>query len=95
MSTTASPTLARPPSLAEVMRRRKPPRNINKEAADKITPLDRLALWITIRVGSMGFFLIVFAWTAIWLSWNMLAPAAVSGAKVRALKLRRVVRGSG
>ena len=65
---------ARPPSLAEVMRRRRPPRNINKEAAEKLTPLDRLALWITLRVGSMGFFLIVFAWTAIWLSWNMLAP---------------------
>ena len=44
------------------------------EAAEKLTPLDRLALWITLRVGSIGFFLIVFAWTAIWLSWNMLAP---------------------
>lgn len=74
MSTTSSTTPARPPSLAEVMRRRRPPRNINKEAAEKLTPLDRLALWITLRVGSMGFFLIVFAWTAIWLSWNMLAP---------------------
>ena len=77
MSTTSSATLAQPPSLAEVMRRRKPPRDINKEAADKVTPLDRLALWITIRVGSMGFFLIVFGWTAIWLTWNMLAPASL------------------
>jgi uncharacterized membrane protein len=59
------------------MRRRRPPRDINKEAAEKITPLDRLALWITIRVGSMGFFLIVFGWTAIWLTWNMLAPASL------------------
>ena len=76
MSTTSSTTLARPPSLAEVMRRRNPPRDINKEAAEKIAPLDRLALWITIRVGSMGFFLIVFGWTAIWLSWNM-TPSAL------------------
>jgi uncharacterized membrane protein len=43
----------------------------------EITLLDGLALWITIRVGSMGFFLIVFGWTAIWLSWNMLTPASV------------------
>jgi uncharacterized membrane protein len=77
MSTTSSTTLERPPSLAEVMRRRRPPRDINKEAAEKITPLDWLALWITIRVGSMGFFLIVFGWTAIWLTWNMLAPASL------------------
>ncbi|GAC1671845.1 MAG: hypothetical protein PVS2B2_03620 [Candidatus Acidiferrum sp.] len=25
-------------------------------------------------MGSMGFFLFVFAWTALWLSWNTLAP---------------------
>jgi uncharacterized membrane protein len=75
VSTTSSTTPARPPSLVEVMRRRRPLRNVNKEAAEKITPLDRLALWITIRVGSMGFFLIVFGWTAIGLSWNILVPA--------------------
>ena len=41
------------------------------------SPLDRLALWITLRVGSMGFFVIIFIWTVSWLSWNMLAPRAV------------------
>ena len=41
------------------------------------SPLDRLALWITLRVGSMGFFVIIFVWTVVWLSWNMLAPRAV------------------
>ena len=41
------------------------------------SPLDRLALWITLRVGSMGFFVIIFVWTVSWLSWNMLAPRAV------------------
>ena len=60
MSMTSSATPARPPSLEEAMRRRRPPRNIIKEAAEKLTPLDRLALWITIRVGSMGVFLIAF-----------------------------------
>jgi uncharacterized membrane protein len=41
------------------------------------SPLDRLALWITLRVGSMGFFVIIFIWTVSWLSWNILAPRAV------------------
>jgi uncharacterized membrane protein len=41
------------------------------------SPLDRLALWITLRVGSMGFFVIIFVWTVLWLSWNILAPRPV------------------
>ena len=55
-------------------RQRRPLRNVNKEAAEKITPLDRLAVWITDHVGTMGFFLAIFAWTAIWLGWNVLVP---------------------
>ena len=42
--------------------------------AKSSTRLDRLALWITNHVGTMGFFLTIFAWTAIWLGWNFLAP---------------------
>ncbi len=42
----------------------------------KISPLNKLALWITEHVGSMKFFLIIFVWTTVWLSWNMLAPVA-------------------
>ena len=38
------------------------------------TLLEKLAVWITDHVGSMGFFLIIFLWTIIWLGWNMLAP---------------------
>ena len=42
----------------------------------KVTPtlLNRLALWITERVGTMIFFLVIFLWTATWLLWNTLAP---------------------
>jgi uncharacterized membrane protein len=64
-----------PPSLAEIKRRRKPLRNVNKEAKERLTPLDRLAVWITERVGTMGFFLIIFVWTVLWLGWNLLAPS--------------------
>jgi uncharacterized membrane protein len=40
----------------------------------RVTPLNRLALWITRYVGSMGFFLAIFTWTVSWLLWNMFAP---------------------
>jgi uncharacterized membrane protein len=33
-----------------------------------------MAVWITEHVGTMGFFVVIFAWTAIWLGWNLLAP---------------------
>jgi uncharacterized membrane protein len=46
------------------------------DAAPKAKPtrLNRLALWITLRVGTMQFFLVIFTWTASWLLWNMFAP---------------------
>jgi uncharacterized membrane protein len=65
---------SKPITLHEFRRRRKPLRNINVELRHKRTRLDRLALWITSHVGTMGFFLIIFAWTVIWLGWNLLAP---------------------
>ena len=64
-----------PTSLAEVKQRRKPLRNVHHEVRSRLSPLDRLALFITQHVGTMGFFLIIFGWTVIWLSWNLLAPA--------------------
>lgn len=38
--------------------------------------MEKLALWITEHVGSMGFFFIIFTWTVLWLGWNMIAPKA-------------------
>lgn len=64
----------KPISLHEFKKRRKPLRNINIEMREKRSRLDRLALWTTKHVGSMGFFLIIFAWTVFWLCWNLLAP---------------------
>ncbi|GAC1596239.1 MAG: hypothetical protein NVS3B8_09420 [Chitinophagaceae bacterium] len=39
--------------------------------------MGRVALWITEHVGSMGFFLIIFVWTATWLGWNVFAPKQI------------------
>lgn len=66
-----------PPSLEELKRARRPLRNINREIGARTSRLDRLALWITNRVGTMGFFLVIFVWTVAWLGWNLLAPAAL------------------
>src|SRR5262249_46774644 len=64
----------RPLSLHEFKKRRRKLRNVNHEMREKLTRLDRLALWITNHVGTMAFFLVIFAWTVIWLGWNFLAP---------------------
>ncbi len=39
--------------------------------------MERVALFVTIHVGTFGFFLIIFAWTILWLGWNMLGPAGL------------------
>jgi uncharacterized membrane protein len=45
-----------------------------REPTAEASKLDRLALWITERVGTMLFFVLVFAWTVSWLLWNMFGP---------------------
>ena len=67
-------TKPRPLTLEELKKLRKPLPNVNIEHKRSLTPLDRLAIWITDRVGTMGFFLIIFFWTVFWLSWNLIAP---------------------
>jgi uncharacterized membrane protein len=51
-----------------------PVRNTNEQLKESFTPLERAALFATVRVGSPGFFLIIFAWTVGWLGWNLLGP---------------------
>ncbi|HZT41356.1 MAG TPA: DUF1003 domain-containing protein [Chthonomonadaceae bacterium] len=64
---------ARPLSLAEWRARRKPLRNVNKEHTESLSVLERAACVITDRVGTMGFFLIILAWTILWCGYNILA----------------------
>jgi uncharacterized membrane protein len=66
-----------PLPLHELKRLRTPLRSVNVEHRKKLSRLERLAIWITDRVGTMGFFLAIFAWTLVWLGWNTLAPGAV------------------
>ena len=64
-----------PSTLQELKKLRKPLRNINTEHKRNLTPLEKLAIWITDHVGTMGFFLIIFFWTLFWLGWNTIAPS--------------------
>ena len=64
----------RPTPLAELKRHRPPLRNVHHEVRAQLSTMNRIALFITERVGTMGFFLIIFAWRVIWLGWNTLLP---------------------
>jgi len=68
-------TPEKPMSLEEFRKKRKSPKNYIKEVDKSLTKLDHFAMYITDHVGTMGFFLIIFIWTVLWLSWNLLAPA--------------------
>lgn len=64
----------KPLSLKEFRKKHKPPRNVNKEVRQNLSRMDRFAIFITEKVGTMGFFLLIFIWTVLWLGWNLLAP---------------------
>ena len=65
------------PSVEALRHTYKPIENINTKHGNKLSRINKLALWITNHVGSMGFFFLIFCWTVIWLSWNTLAPSAL------------------
>jgi len=52
-------------------------RNANIEHQQNLSSLDKLAIWITDHVGTMGFFAIIFTWTVAWLGWNMFAQVSL------------------
>ena len=61
-------------ALSDLKKQRKSKLKELIDSKKNVSALNRLALWITNHVGSMGFFVIIFCWTAIWLSWNIFAP---------------------
>ena len=65
---------AKPLTLAQFRSKRAPLRNVNTHFKEKISRLDKFAMWITDHIGTMGFFLCIVVWTTLWLGWNLLAP---------------------
>lgn len=49
-------------------------KNTNVVHRSRLSPLDKLALFVTEKIGTLGFFFIIFVWTVFWLGWNMFAP---------------------
>jgi uncharacterized membrane protein len=66
-------TSVAPTPLATLRKHRKKLSNVNDQHKDKLTPLQKLALVITEKVGSMGFFFIILGWTILWCGYNILA----------------------
>jgi len=50
------------------------PKNVNQVHRRSLSPLEKLAILVTDKIGTMGFFFIIFIWTVLWLGWNILAP---------------------
>ena len=48
--------------------------DVNVKHCESLTKMERFAIWITDRIGTMGFFLIVLFWTLAWLIWNIFSP---------------------
>src|SRR5258708_26809998 len=53
------------------------PKNTNVIHRRRLTWLDKLALFVTDKIGTMGFFFIIALWTILWLGWNMFAPSSL------------------
>ena len=62
------------PTLSELKKQRKPIHNINIKHEASLTALEKFAVAITDRIGTMGFFFIILIWTVLWLLWNTLTP---------------------
>ncbi len=60
--------------LGEIKKEASPIIDVNKVHRERLSFLEKFALAVTRKVGTMGFFLIIFVWTAFWITWNTIAP---------------------
>jgi uncharacterized membrane protein len=52
---------------------RKPVRNVRIEQLESFSGWERLAVFVTEHIGTMGFFFIILFWTITWIGWNTFA----------------------
>ena len=52
-------------------------RDINQEHKNTLKRADKLAIFVTKKIGTMGFFFLIAGWTTAWLLWNTLGPIEV------------------
>lgn len=48
--------------------------DVNTIHKKRLSPSERLALFVTQKIGTMTFFFLIFVWTVLWLGWNIFAP---------------------
>jgi uncharacterized membrane protein len=51
-----------------------PVQNTDIRIEQSFTLSDRVGLWVTDHVGTMGFFVLIAIWTVTWLGWNTFGP---------------------
>ena len=60
-------------TVKELRASRKHHKSVSQMHKESMSPLDKVAVAVTNRVGTMGFFLIIFTWTILWTGYNILA----------------------
>ncbi len=69
--------LSRIPRGKVVLAQAPPPSNVNEMHEKTLSGMERLAIFVTDKIGTMGFFFIILVWTVLWLGWNFLAPGGL------------------
>jgi uncharacterized membrane protein len=67
-------SLHNPPTLDELKHLRKKMRRTDIEHKEKLSILERMAIGISRRIGSAGFFLILICSIIVWIGWNIFGP---------------------
>lgn len=62
------------PTLEEIKNARPILRDPRKESKLELTSLERFAIYMTRKVGSMRFFFLLIVWSIAWLVWNLYGP---------------------
>lgn len=62
-------------SIDQILELRKPIVDYYKAHKESRGIAEKFAIWTSNKIGSVGFFIIILIWTAIWLAWNTLGPS--------------------
>jgi len=64
-------------TVEELRKQFSPPQNVNQIHREKLSNTDKLALFVTMKIGSMGFFFLISLWVFIWIIWNTVLPKSM------------------
>lgn len=67
----------KPLKIIELRKLSGPIPNVNQKYQKSLSRLEKIAVFISEKVGTVGFFFLILAWTISWLSWNIFAPTGM------------------